>query len=189
MSTNHGAYSFRVNAIQVKGFEALSGFCSIEEISAQVLEKPELRMCVGETKADALCASVGQPHDVQRCHLKEAFTALMTCPEDTYREASKLLYERLQLSSCGGRQEKDHLFIKVFDEYPQDIGTLAIFFLNYVKLDPGEAIYLAANEPHAYLSGELVEAMANSDNVIRAGLTPKLRDTKVREFSVTLFVL
>lgn len=38
-----------------------------------------------------------------------------------------------------------------------------------------QAIYLAANVPHAYVSGELVECMATSDNVIRAGLTPKLR--------------
>ena len=38
-----------------------------------------------------------------------------------------------------------------------------------------QAIYLPANEPHAYVSGELVECMATSDNVIRAGLTPKLR--------------
>jgi hypothetical protein len=44
-----------------------------------------------------------------------------------------------------------------------------------VRLNPFEAIYLAANEPHAYVSGELVEVMATSDNVIRAGLTPKFR--------------
>ena len=44
-----------------------------------------------------------------------------------------------------------------------------------VSLEPGEAIFLAANEPHAYVSGELVECMATSDNVIRAGLTPKFR--------------
>ena len=56
---------------------------------------------------------------------------------------------------------------------------LSAYFLNYLALADGKAIYLAANEPHAYLSGNLVECMAASDNVIRAGLTPKLRDTKV----------
>lgn len=54
-----------------------------------------------------------------------------------------------------------------------------------VKLNPGQAIYLPANEPHAYVSGELVECMAASDNVIRAGLTPKLRDTEVLCSSLT----
>jgi mannose-6-phosphate isomerase len=40
----------------------------------------------------------------------------------------------------------------------------------------GEAVFLAANEPHAYLSGDLAECMACSDNVIRSGLTPKFKD-------------
>ena len=42
-----------------------------------------------------------------------------------------------------------------------------------------QALYLAANEPHAYISGDCVECMATSDNVVRAGLTPKLRDVDV----------
>jgi mannose-6-phosphate isomerase len=48
-----------------------------------------------------------------------------------------------------------------------------------MRIMPGcavlQAIYLAANEPHAYLSGQIMECMATSDNVVRAGLTPKLR--------------
>ena len=49
-------------------------------------------------------------------------------------------------------------------------------FMSMCVLFPhDQAIYLAANVPHAYISGELVECMATSDNVIRAGLTPKLR--------------
>eukprot|EP00951_Prasinocladus_malaysianus_P047542 scaffold650896_cov46-Prasinocladus_malaysianus.AAC.1 len=56
---------------------------------------------------------------------------------------------------------------------------MSVFFLNLVELRAGQAIYLDANEPHAYLSGELVEIMATSDNVVRAGLTPKLKDVQV----------
>lgn len=44
---------------------------------------------------------------------------------------------------------------------------------------PGEAIFLPAGEPHAYLKGDCVEAMACSDNVVRAGLTPKFKDVDV----------
>lgn len=69
--------------------------------------------------------------------------------------------------------------------WPQDVGVFAAYFLNLVALEPGQAMYLPANEPHAYVSGELVEAMATSDNVIRAGLTPKLRDTDVLCSSLT----
>lgn len=42
----------------------------------------------------------------------------------------------------------------------------------------GEAIFLSANEPHAYLDGDCIECMACSDNVIRAGLTPKFKDVE-----------
>lgn len=71
---------------------------------------------------------------------------------------------------------KEELVLQLEKQYPGDIGVLSAFFFNYVKLKPGEALYLAANEPHAYLSGDCVECMATSDNVVRAGLTPKHRD-------------
>lgn len=49
--------------------------------------------------------------------------------------------------------------------------------LNHVRLSPGQALYLDAGVPHAYLRGLGVEIMANSDNVLRCGLTPKHVDT------------
>jgi mannose-6-phosphate isomerase len=58
-------------------------------------------------------------------------------------------------------------------EYPGDIGVLAPLYLNLLKLIPGEAIFLPARELHAYLSGAGLEIMANSDNVLRGGLTRK----------------
>lgn len=170
---------------QVQGFEALCGFCSVEEINAQLIDKPELCECVGERQVSALIASASATCDRQRQALKDAFTSLMMCPESVYGKASLSLKRRLQSSYNSGWPEKDDLFIRVFKEYPGDVGTLAVFFLNYVKLQPGEAIYLSANEPHAYLAGDLIEAMANSDNVIRAGLTPKLRDTKVHYYALS----
>jgi mannose-6-phosphate isomerase len=57
--------------------------------------------------------------------------------------------------------------------YPRDIGVLGPLYLNLLVLEPGEALYLPAGELHAYLDGLGVEIMANSDNVLRGGLTPK----------------
>lgn len=57
--------------------------------------------------------------------------------------------------------------------FPGDPGVLAALLLNHVRLQPGEALFLGAGIPHAYLSGLGVEIMANSDNVLRCGLTPK----------------
>ena len=54
-----------------------------------------------------------------------------------------------------------------------------MYLLNYHALEPGEALFLGANEPHAYIAGECVECMAASDNVVRAGLTPKFKDVDV----------
>jgi mannose-6-phosphate isomerase len=56
---------------------------------------------------------------------------------------------------------------------PGDVGVVLTLLLNYVRLSPGEAIYLGAGNVHAYLRGVGVEIMANSDNVLRCGLTGK----------------
>ena len=65
---------------------------------------------------------------------------------------------------------------KLMKFYPGDISALAPLFLNIVKLEKGEALFLPTGELHAYLSGVGIELMANSDNVLRGGLTPKYMD-------------
>ena len=57
--------------------------------------------------------------------------------------------------------------------YPDDPGVLAALLMNRITLQPGDALYMPAGNLHAYLSGGGVEIMANSDNVMRGGLTPK----------------
>jgi len=66
-----------------------------------------------------------------------------------------------------------HWLLGLYETYPDDIGILAPLFLNLIDLAPGEALYLPAGELHAYLKGVGIELMANSDNVLRGGLTPK----------------
>jgi mannose-6-phosphate isomerase len=57
--------------------------------------------------------------------------------------------------------------------YPGDPSLLAALLLNHVTLRPGDGMYTAPGTLHAYLSGVGIELMANSDNVLRGGLTPK----------------
>ena len=71
------------------------------------------------------------------------------------------------------------LILRLASQYPGDVGLFAPLLLNCFSLPVGASLFLGPNEPHAYLSGDCVECMACSDNVVRAGLTPKLRDTKV----------
>lgn len=60
--------------------------------------------------------------------------------------------------------------------YPDDSGLFSPLLLNVITLQPGEGMFLYAETPHAYLKGVSLEVMANSDNVLRAGLTPKYID-------------
>ncbi len=70
----------------------------------------------------------------------------------------------------GGEYEP---YADIAHHYPGDPGVIAAMLLNHVRLQPGEALFLGAGIPHAYLNGLGVEIMANSDNVLRCGLTPK----------------
>lgn len=70
----------------------------------------------------------------------------------------------------------DQTVLDLAAAYPGDPGVVLSLFLNRLSLQPGEALYLPAGNVHAYLSGLGVEIMASSDNVLRAGLTPKYID-------------
>jgi mannose-6-phosphate isomerase len=65
------------------------------------------------------------------------------------------------------------LYANGFEGKNIDRGIFSVYFFNIVRLQPGEAIFQGAGLPHAYLEGQNVELMANSDNVLRGGLTPK----------------
>jgi mannose-6-phosphate isomerase len=71
---------------------------------------------------------------------------------------------------------------KHFNDQPPtgdiDRGIFSIYFFNIVCLQPGEAIFQGAGLPHAYLEGQNIELMSNSDNVLRAGLTKKHIDVQ-----------
>jgi len=88
------------------------------------------------------------------------------------------LIRRINITTPMLRTPVDELAVRLNEQYPGDVGVFCVYLLNYVALEPGQALFLGANEPHAYLSGECVECMAASDNVVRAGLTPKFRDVE-----------
>lgn len=73
----------------------------------------------------------------------------------------------------------DELMVRLGKDFPGDIGVFCPLLLNCVKLSPGQSFFMGPSEPHAYVSGDCVECMAPSDNVIRSGLTPKFKDVNV----------
>lgn len=70
----------------------------------------------------------------------------------------------------------DQVVVRLAEAFPGDPGAVTSLLLNYVTLEPGEALYLPTGIVHAYLRGAGIEIMASSDNVLRAGLTTKHMD-------------
>ncbi|MEV7202164.1 mannose-6-phosphate isomerase, class I [Streptomyces griseoluteus] len=106
-----------------------------------------------------------QPEDAA---LREVLTAVLTAnPEDM---ADTVTEATAACTRLGGPYTP---YADMARDYPGDPGVIAAMLLNHVRLQPGEALFLGAGIPHAYLDGLGVEIMANSDNVLRCGLTPK----------------
>ena len=104
--------------------------------------------------------------------LSQLFASLLNMQGEEKSHALAVL--KATLDSQHGEPWETIRLISAF--YPDDSGLFSPLLLNVVKLNPGEAMFLFAETPHAYLQGVALEVMANSDNVLRAGLTPKYID-------------
>jgi mannose-6-phosphate isomerase len=108
--------------------------------------------------------------------LKTFFNSLLTLSEE---RKTRLIFEAIENAHI--HRNEDDVFpwvIRLYDAYPSDIGILSPALLNLIRLDPGQALFLSSGELHSYLEGLGIELMANSDNVIRGGLTPKHVDVE-----------
>ena len=103
--------------------------------------------------------------------MKSFFKRLMTLP---VKKRLDLVAQNVhQAHSAVEENAAFSWMVRLNAMFPGDIGVLAPLFLNLVELQPGEAIFLPARQLHAYLNGVGIEIMANSDNVLRGGLTHK----------------
>lgn len=168
--------------IAITPFEGLCGFRPLGEIAHFLNTISPLRQLVGDENAKALeSAAHGSAADAKKA-LQAAFTALMTNDKQTVATKSKELVELASSGKLDGGpsqntpEQLSELVQRCNSQFPADIGLFNLFFLNIVKLNPGDAMYLKADDIHAYISGDIIECMASSDNVIRAGFTPKFQD-------------
>jgi mannose-6-phosphate isomerase len=179
--------------IAVTPFDGLCGFRPLAEIAHFLKNVPSLRKVVGEEEAAKFEKAVKgketstKDEDVEanKKALQSAFTKVMNTDADTLASASKELIKAAEtegsdFAGAGGPtndgKELADLVVRLNSQFPDDIGLFVQFFLNYVKLEIGEAMFLKADDIHAYLSGDIIECMASSDNVVRAGFTPKYKD-------------
>ncbi len=171
--------------LAITPFEGLCGFRPLKEIAHFLSTIPPLRSLVGDEAASSLekvSSSSSASVDESKQALKTAFSTLMKSDRSLVAEKSNDL---LSLAESGNitpgpsvntSDELCELVTRCNSQFPQDIGLFVLFFLNYVKLSPGQAMYLKADDIHAYIAGDIIECMASSDNVIRAGFTPKFQD-------------
>ena len=105
-----------------------------------------------------------------------AFHTAITAPE----ESSAALGAALESASQKVKGRKAHAVmdnaLQAAQAFPGDPSVLCLLMLNPVCLEEGESVYIPAGTPHAYIHGTAAEIMTNSDNVLRAGMTPKHRD-------------
>ncbi len=147
--------------VALSRYTALKGFRPVGQIVAhlRVLEWPIL--------APAIAALAQQ----DEAGLKDFFSILMSLAKA----------EQAQVAARAAQIARTHAasdlvwdwVLRLHGRYPDNIGVLSPLYLNLVVLEPGQALFLPAGELHAHLEGLGVEIMANSDNVLRGGLTSK----------------
>lgn len=156
--------------IAVTPFDGLCGFRPLKEISHFLSTVPSLRKLVGESAAKEFETSVSghetssSEADVTKNKkaLQAAFSALIKNDKSAVASAAKDLVasaeeEGEKFAGEGGPsnsgKELADLIVRCNGQFKGDIGLFVLFFLNYVKLEVGEAMFLKADDIHAYLSG------------------------------------
>jgi len=142
-------------------FMAMNGFRPFQETVNHFLRlnAPELMPALAEFRGNL----TGEG-------FKHFFVSLMQLAQ---RDKDNVLTQLQACLDSGGFTHLQSFITRLMRDYPGDIGILAPLFLHCITLAPGEAMFLRAGTLHAYVHGTAVEVMACSDNVLRAGLTPK----------------
>jgi mannose-6-phosphate isomerase len=153
--------------VALQPFDALAGF----RPAAQTVE---LLRALAVSDLDPYIDLLNDQSDADG--LRALFTTWITAPQpDIDVLVAAVLDGAIQYVSSGATEfaAEAKTVLELGERYPGDAGVLAALLLNRITLNPGEGIFLSAGNLHAYLRGVGLEVMANSDNVLRGGLTPK----------------
>jgi len=165
-------------AIALDSLTALVGFKSIVELSVTFEKYPEISFFISSDNLDKFKNGIdqtGQHHVLLKEMYSRYIQNAINLPQKL-AQATDELEQRLRSSKIA-LTEEDNLFLEQKNQYDSDdVGLFSIFLLNLIHLKKGQGIFLDAGIPHAYIKGNIIECMANSDNVVRAGLTTKFKD-------------
>ena len=163
-------------AIALDSLTAIAGFRPVDEIIVNLKKYPELQ----EFASKELMENIFESKDKSELPglLKILYGKVMNSSSEHKKLSGVIEGIINKLSGKGDLTPEEEQFLKQHELYGTDVGLLSFFFFNIIKLMPGQAIYTGAGIPHAYIEGNIIECMANSDNVVRAGLTNKFKDVK-----------
>jgi mannose-6-phosphate isomerase len=165
--------------VALSEFWMLHGFRPLEQIAETLAHNPELN-AVMPGFGDRLGAA-GHDHEARRRLLRELYSNVMTLPQEQVDSLLNALVSRLSAKPTPDKSSPDYWALRAAEHFPlpgghRDRGIFSIYLLNLVHLRPGQGTFQPAGVLHAYLEGVNVELMANSDNVLRGGLTTKRVD-------------
>lgn len=160
-------------AVALDELKAIVGLKSIIEIKNVFADYPELFELIEKSTSENL-RGINSVNDDKL--LKQVYSEIMHSGEKKLKECIINLTERIKKKSKLTKEEIT--FFEQQEIYGFDVGLISLFLFNYIDLKTGEAIFTPAGIPHAYLKGNIIECMANSDNVVRAGLTNKFMDKR-----------
>lgn len=163
-------------AVALSTLSLLHGFKPVDKLLATLSQIPELAALVG---SDNIARLKDCSHDATQAKaiVRDMYQAVVLSTPEQRTEQMGAFAQRLRSGIAGISWEREHLE-KMFATYgPQDVGIPTSLLMNWTQVPAGSAVYMGPNELHAYLEGDIIECMATSDNVVRAGLTPKFQDT------------
>lgn len=162
-------------AVAISPFEALCGFRAMDDIMADVVRVPEFADAADRVVADEFVTAV-KTGAARKSALQHLFGSLMSRDAEHVSTVIASLVARLEKMEADAVTDRDRLLVHLNSHFPGDVGCFGAYLFVHVHMNPGQSVFIDANEPHAYLSGDCVEIMATSDNVVRAGLTGKAKD-------------
>lgn len=167
-------------AIAITDFEAFCGFKPLEEIDDLLQKIPEFHELIGDKVAAEFHAGVNDATVSaanKKLLLKSVFSQLMNADEKTVAVYAGKMVSRIDSDPELFGADLADLIPRLNKQFPGDVGLFGgCLMLNHCFLKSGEAMFMQALAPHAYIYGDIMECMATSDNVIRAGFTPKFKD-------------
>jgi mannose-6-phosphate isomerase len=157
-------------------FWMLHGFRPLEQIAGMFGQTPELSSLLPDLPHRL--AEAHHDHEARRGLLRELYSSVMTMPQERVDLLLNTLLSRLRAKPTTDKDSPDYWALRAADNFPlpgehRDRGIFSVYLLNLIHMRPGQGTFQPAGVLHAYLEGVNVELMANSDNVLRGGLTTK----------------